>query len=72
MRPCGRAVVRSWAIVAANSVVLYDVEVPSGAIAAGSPAVIKEGRAQRDVITHGVAEYLARGVRFRNELRRLD
>jgi len=67
-----RSVIRSWSIVAANSVVLYDVEVPSDAIAAGSPAVIKQGRAQRDLITHAVAEYIARGVRFRNELRRLD
>jgi carbonic anhydrase/acetyltransferase-like protein (isoleucine patch superfamily) len=67
-----RSIVRSWSIVAANSVVLYDVEVPSGAIAAGSPAVIKDGRAQRDLITHAVGEYIARGVRFRSELRRLD
>ena len=67
-----RSVVRSWSIVAANSVVLYDVEVPSGAVAAGSPAVIKRGRAQRDMITHGVAEYIARAARFRDELRRVD
>jgi carbonic anhydrase/acetyltransferase-like protein (isoleucine patch superfamily) len=67
-----RSIVRSWSVVAANSVVLYDVEVPSGAIAAGSPAVIKEGRAQRDLITHAVDEYIARGIRFRTELRRLD
>ena len=67
-----RSVVRSWSIVAANSVVLYDVDVPSGAIAVGSPAVIKEGRAQRDMIMHGVESYVARAERFRRELRRLD
>ena len=67
-----RSVVRSWAIVAANSVVLYDVDVPSGALAVGSPAVIKEGRAQRDMITHGVESYVARAARFRRELRRID
>jgi carbonic anhydrase/acetyltransferase-like protein (isoleucine patch superfamily) len=67
-----RSVVRPWSIVAANSVVLYDVEVPTGAIAVGSPAVIKEGRAQRRMITEGVAHYVARAARFRQELRRLD
>ena len=49
-----RSVVHSWSVVAANSVVLYDVDVPSGALAAGSPAVIKEGRAQPQMITDGV------------------
>ena len=34
-----RSLIRTGAIVAANSVVLNDVEVPSGALAAGSPAV---------------------------------
>jgi carbonic anhydrase/acetyltransferase-like protein (isoleucine patch superfamily) len=67
-----RSVVHSWAIVAANSVVLYDVDVPSGALAVGSPAVIKEGRAQREMIMHGVESYVARAARFRRELRRVD
>lgn len=66
-----RSVVHSWSIVAANSVVLYDVDVPSGAIAVGSPAVIKEGRAQREMIMHGVESYIARAERFRRQLRRL-
>lgn len=65
-------VVRSWAIVAANSVVLNGTEVPGGAIAVGSPATIKPGRARRDLIEAGVAAYVARGQRFRRELRRLD
>jgi carbonic anhydrase/acetyltransferase-like protein (isoleucine patch superfamily) len=67
-----RSVVHSWSIVAANSVVLYDVDVPSGAIAVGSPAVIKEGRAQREMIAEGVESYVARAARFRRDLRRLD
>jgi carbonic anhydrase/acetyltransferase-like protein (isoleucine patch superfamily) len=67
-----RSVVHSWSIVAANSVVLYDVDVPSGALAAGSPAVIKEGRAQREMITYAVESYVARAARFRRELRRVD
>lgn len=66
------AVVRSWAIVAANTVVLNGTEVPTGAIAVGSPAVIKEGRARPEVITDGVDAYVERARRFRAELRRLD
>ncbi|MEQ9163879.1 MAG: gamma carbonic anhydrase family protein, partial [Ilumatobacter fluminis] len=64
--------VESWAIVAANSVLLNGTHVPSGAIAVGSPATIKEGRARREVITMGVEAYVQRAERFRNELRRLD
>jgi carbonic anhydrase/acetyltransferase-like protein (isoleucine patch superfamily) len=67
-----RSVVRAWAIVAANSVVLYDIEVPSGAVAAGSPAVIRHGRARRELIIEGVEHYVARAARFRGELRRLE
>ena len=53
-----RSVIRTGAIVAANSVVLADVDVPEGALAAGSPAVIKPGRARPDEI-----KYAARDVR---------
>ena len=64
--------VEPWSIIAANSVVLNGTHVPSGAIAVGSPAVVKEGRARRELITEGVEAYLARAERFRRELRRLD
>jgi carbonic anhydrase/acetyltransferase-like protein (isoleucine patch superfamily) len=64
--------VEPWSIVAANSVVLNGTHVPRGAIAAGSPATIKEGRARAEVITTGVEAYTARAERFRRELRRLD
>jgi carbonic anhydrase/acetyltransferase-like protein (isoleucine patch superfamily) len=67
-----RAQVRSWSIVAANSVVLNDTEVPSGAIAAGSPAAIKLDRARPEMIQEGVQAYVERARRFRSELRRLD
>lgn len=66
------AVVQSWSIVAANTVVLNGTVVPSGAIAMGSPAVIREGRARRDLITEGVEAYVTRARRFRTDLRRLD
>ncbi|MAT03979.1 MAG: gamma carbonic anhydrase family protein [Acidimicrobiaceae bacterium] len=64
--------VESWSIVAANSVVLNGTRVPSGAIAVGSPATIKEGRARREIITAGVEAYVARAERFGRDLRRLD
>jgi carbonic anhydrase/acetyltransferase-like protein (isoleucine patch superfamily) len=67
-----RARVCSGAIVAANSVVLNDVVVPAGALAAGSPAVIKEGRARGQDIAYGAKNYVARTARFKRELRRID
>jgi carbonic anhydrase/acetyltransferase-like protein (isoleucine patch superfamily) len=67
-----RSVVRSGAIVAANSVVLYDVDVPAGALAVGSPATIKPDRARRATIDEGVRSYTARARRYRTELRRID
>ena len=65
-------IVHPWAIVAANSVVLDGTEVPSDAIAVGSPATIKEGRVRRDMITSGVESYSTRARRFRSDLRRID
>ena len=41
-----RSVVGTGAIVAANAVVLYDVDVPPGALAVGAPATIKPDRAR--------------------------
>lgn len=67
-----RVQIEPWSIVAANSVVLNDTHVPSGAIAVGSPAVIREGKARREIITDGVRAYVERAERFRRELRRLD
>jgi len=64
--------IEPWAIVAANSVVLNGTHVPSGAIAVGSPATIREGKARPELITEGVDAYVARADRFRRELRRLD
>ena len=67
-----RSVVHPGAIVAANSVVLYDVDVPSGALAVGSPATIKEGRADASMIGLAADSYVERGTRFQKELRRID
>lgn len=67
-----RSIVRSWAIVAANSVVLNDVDVASGALAVGSPAVIKPGKARREMITGGVEHYVERARRYPQQLRRIE
>jgi carbonic anhydrase/acetyltransferase-like protein (isoleucine patch superfamily) len=67
-----RVVVHSGAIVGANAVLLDDMVVPSGALAVGTPAVIKEGRARLEDIERGVAIYIERAARFREQLRRID
>lgn len=67
-----RSIIRSGAIVAANSVVLDDVDVPSGALAAGSPAVIKPNLVDIEVIRTGARHYVERIEQYRTSLRRLD
>jgi carbonic anhydrase/acetyltransferase-like protein (isoleucine patch superfamily) len=67
-----RSVIHSGAIVAANSVVLNDIDVPTGALAAGSPAVIKPGRADIELIRNSAAAYVERIEQYRTSLRRLD
>jgi carbonic anhydrase/acetyltransferase-like protein (isoleucine patch superfamily) len=67
-----RSVIGTGAIVAANSVVLYDVKVPPGALAVGSPATIKLGKARPEMIAQGAESYVRRAKRFRDQLRRVD
>ena len=67
-----RSIVRSWAVVAANSVVLNNVEVPSGALAVGSPATIKPGKAPRELISGGVEQYVERARHYPRHLRRIE
>ena len=67
-----RSVVGTGAIVAANAVVLYDVDVPPGALAVGAPATIKPDRARMEEITNSVEKYVARAHRYRRQLRRVD
>lgn len=67
-----RVMVHTGAIVGANAVVLNDTVVPSGALAVGSPAVVKEGRADASHIRQGVAAYLRRAEEYPRLLRRLD
>jgi len=67
-----RSVIRSGAIVAANSVVLDDVDVPSGALAAGSPAIVKPGKARLEIVRSGAQAYVERLEAYRTGLRRID
>lgn len=60
------------AIVAANAVVLNDMEVPAGALAVGAPATIKPGRAKLESIELAVAAYTERVTRYKQMLRRID
>lgn len=67
-----RALIRTGSVVAANSVVLQDLEVPSGAMAVGSPAQIKPNRARLDDIKMAAAAYRERVAAYQTGLRRLD
>ena len=67
-----RCVVRTHGLVAANSVVLNDTEVPGRALAVGSPATIKPDRANVELILESARNYAARAQRYRAELRRVD
>jgi hypothetical protein len=51
--------------------VLNDTVVPSGALAVGAPAVIKEGRADATHIRRGVDAYVQRARTYPAQLRRL-
>lgn len=67
-----QAVVRTHALVGANAVVTNGTEVPSGSMALGIPAKIKEGGVNVESIAHGAALYAANAKRYKTELRRLD
>lgn len=66
-----RAVVESCALVGANAVVPNGMVVPSGAMALGVPAKLREGVVTPEMIELGMLSYVARGHRYRSELRRL-
>lgn len=63
--------VHTGGIVGANSVLLNGTQVPSGALAVGSPAVVKEGRANAAHIKLAVENYVERGIEYRRDLRRI-
>ncbi len=68
-----RAVLEVGSLVGANAVVTNDMRVPTGAMALGVPAKLREGAVDAEaMIRPGVQSYVARARRYRAELRRLD
>jgi carbonic anhydrase/acetyltransferase-like protein (isoleucine patch superfamily) len=67
------AVVRSGGLVGSNAVVPNNMEVPGGMMALGVPAKLRPASAhQAFMIAEAGRSYVARGPRYRDELRRLD
>lgn len=67
-----RAVIGAGALVGSNAVVTNDTVVPPKAMALGVPARIREGAVEPGMIEVAAQSYVARGHRFRAELRRID
>lgn len=67
-----RCRVGTGAIVAAAALVPNDTHVPPRAMALGVPATIRPERADQELITRTVANYVDNGRRYRRELRRMD
>jgi carbonic anhydrase/acetyltransferase-like protein (isoleucine patch superfamily) len=67
-----RAVIESSALVGAGAVVPNDMRVPSGAMALGVPAKLRLDAVDPTEIARIVESYVANGVRYRTELRRVD
>jgi carbonic anhydrase/acetyltransferase-like protein (isoleucine patch superfamily) len=66
-----RALVRTGALVGAAALVPNGMEVPSGAMALGVPAQLREGRVTPDMIEGPANEYQRNWERYRTGLRRL-
>lgn len=67
-----RAVIGREAIVGAGAVVSGGVEVPPRAMALGVPAKIRLDAVDPEQIHYGMKSYVARAIRYRSELRRID
>lgn len=67
-----RAIVRTCALVGANAVVPNNMEVPTGAMALGIPATIKEGAVKPGFVEMAAQLYVWNASRYKNELRRID
>jgi carbonic anhydrase/acetyltransferase-like protein (isoleucine patch superfamily) len=66
------AIVESGALVGAGAVVSGGTVVPSGAMALGIPAKIRPDAVTREMIALGMASYVDRAKRYRQDLRRID
>ena len=67
-----RAVVESWALVAAQALVPNGMQVPSRAMALGVPAKLRHDVVTDEMITNGVALYTDNARRYPSLLRRID
>lgn len=67
-----RAIVRAGSLVGANALVPGGMEVPTGSMALGVPARLREGAVTPGQFEEAVLSYVARGRRFRTELRRIS
>jgi carbonic anhydrase/acetyltransferase-like protein (isoleucine patch superfamily) len=67
-----RAVVRTGALVGANALVPGGMEVPTGSMALGVPARLREDAVTPGEFEEAVVGYMARGQRFREQLRRIS
>ncbi len=67
-----RAVIGPNALVGANAMVTADTVVPPGAMALGTPARIREGVLGEGHNRDNAELYVARGHRYRAEMRRID
>jgi carbonic anhydrase/acetyltransferase-like protein (isoleucine patch superfamily) len=65
-------VVGEGSVVAGNSTVLDGTAIPPGALAVGTPATIKPGKARAGMGTAGASHYVENGRRYREELRRIS
>jgi carbonic anhydrase/acetyltransferase-like protein (isoleucine patch superfamily) len=66
------AVVRTGGVVGANAVVRDGVEVPAGMMALGVPAKLRESSMTPEFIQETVAGYVAKVVRYKAEMRRIE
>jgi carbonic anhydrase/acetyltransferase-like protein (isoleucine patch superfamily) len=67
-----KAVIGTGALVGAGAVVPDNMSVPAEMMAFGVPAKVRDGGPRREHIERGAAEYLAKGKRYKAELRRID
>lgn len=67
-----RAIVQPHALVGANAVVTNDMIIPSFSMALGIPAKIFRDRVSKGQFQKSAESYVQNGIRYRNELRRLD
>jgi carbonic anhydrase/acetyltransferase-like protein (isoleucine patch superfamily) len=67
-----RAIVRAGSLVGANALVPGGMEVPTGAMALGVPARLRESAVTPGQFEEAVLSYVERGRRFRSELRRIS